>query len=285
MRTVYLNGKFVPEKDAAISPFDRGFLFSDAVYEVVSVIEGRLIDFDRHMARLSRSLSELYIADTIREADWLSIFRELIEQNSLDEGMIYLQVSRGDAGDRDFYWPAPETPQTVFACTQTSRLTDSPAAQTGISIVTLPDLRWGRADIKTTQLLYASMMKMEAKSAGANDAWLVRDGVVTEGTSQNAHIVTKNGVLVTHPLDRTILHGVTRAAMLDLLAKEDIALEERAFTVEEAEQAQEAFVSSASTFIMSVIQVNDSVIGNGKPGPVALLLRNAYIDWAKNNAI
>ncbi len=285
MRTVYLNGKFVPENQAAISPFDRGFLFSDAVYEVVSVLGGKLIDFERHLARLSRSLNELYIADTIREADWLSIFRELIERNSLDEGMIYLQVSRGDAGDRDFYWPTPETSPTVFVCTQSAQLTDSPNAKTGISVVTLPDLRWGRADIKTTQLLYASMMKMEAKAAGANDAWLVRDGMVTEGTSQNAHIVTRDGVLVTHPLDRTILHGVTRAAMLELLAKEDVALEERAFTVEEAEQAQEAFVSSASTFIMPVIQVNNSVIGNGKPGPLALLLRNAYIDWAKNNAI
>jgi D-alanine transaminase len=284
MRTIYLNGEYMPEDKAAISPFDRGFLFADAVYEVISVVDGRLVDFDRHIARLSRSLQELSIADTLPASDWLVVFRELVASNSLVEGMIYLQVTRGNPGDRSFYWPSAEVEPTIFACTQAASLTENPVAETGLSIVTLPDLRWGRADIKTTQLLYASMMKMEAKARGADDAWLVRDNVVTEGTSQNAHIVTQEGVLVSHPLNRTILHGVTRAAMVDLLAGEGITLEERAFTVEEAELAKEAFVSSASLFIMPVTSVNGKKIGNGMPGAVSMTLRKAYIDWAKDNA-
>ncbi len=285
MRTIYLDGKYMPENRASVSPFDRAFLFADAVYEVVSVIDGRLIDFDRHMTRLSRSLGELYIADTIREADWLDIFRRLVEANGLDEGMIYLQVSRGNPGDRSFYWPSPDTQPTIFAFTQAAALAANPVAESGLSVVTLPDLRWGRSDIKTTQLLYASMMKMEAKAAGADDAWLVRDGVITEGTSQNAHIVTKDGVLVTHPLDRSILHGVTRAAMVGLLAGEGVELEERSFTLEEAEQAREAFVSAASAFILPVTKINEKKIGTGEPGRVTLALRRAYIDWALEHAI
>jgi len=284
MRTVYLNGAYIPENEATVSPFDRGFLFSDAVYEVVSVIDGRLIDFERHMVRLSRSLDEMYLADNIRAKDWRAIFRRLVDENSLREGLIYLQISRGNAGDRSFYWPAPETDQTVFVFTQPLELMDPPMAKAGMSIVTLPDLRWGRADIKTTQLVYASMMKMEAKAKGADDAWLVRDDVVTEGTSQNAHIITHDNVLVTHPLNRTVLHGVTRASMLELLADQNLELEQRAFTVEEAEQAKEAFVSSASTFVMPVTQINGKKIGDGKPGTVSLLLRKAYIAWAKANA-
>ena len=285
MRTIYLNGEYVPEDKAAISPFDRGFLFADAVYEVISVIDGKLVDFDRHVARLSRSLNELAIANTVVTSDWLDIFRELVSANALVEGIIYLQVTRGNPGDRSFYWPGPDTKPTIFACTQTAGLTENPAASDGLSIVTLPDLRWGRADIKTTQLLYASMMKMEAKAQGADDAWLVRDNIVTEGTSQNAHIVTQDGVLVSHPLNRTILHGVTRAAMVDLLADAGVTLEERPFSVEEAELAKEAFVSSASLFIMPVVSINGKKIGGGNPGPLSSALRNAYIDWAKNSAI
>jgi D-alanine transaminase len=178
-----------------------------------------------------------------------------------------------------------ETKPTIFAFTQAASLTENPIAETGLSVVTLPDLRWGRADIKTTQLLYSSMMKMEAKAQGADDAWLVRDNVVTEGTSQNAHIVTHDGVLVSHPLNRTILHGVTRAAMVELLAEAGVTLEERPFSVEEAELAREAFVSSASLFIMPVTSINGKKIGDGKSGPISSALRNAYLDWAKNNAI
>lgn len=285
MRTIYLNGNYVPEKEGKVSVFDRGFLFSDAVYEVVSVIDGKLIDFDGHMSRLTRSLGELGIMGAPDSAAWLGICRELVQLNALKEGMIYWQVTRGSPDDRSFFFPPNGTPPTVLAFTQSVTLVDNPSAATGIKVVTLPDLRWGRADIKTTQLLYASMMKMEAKARGADDAWMVRDGFVTEGTSQNAHIITKDGVLVTHQLDRNILHGITRVAVLELTDDLELKFEERAFTVAEAQDGAEAFVSAASAFVMPVVEIDGVKLGDGKPGPVATALRKAYIDWARENAI
>jgi D-alanine transaminase len=285
MRTVYLSGSYIPETDAQVSIFDRGFLFADAVYEVVSVVDGSLIDFDGHMTRLTRSLGELGIIGAPNAGAWLEICRQLVTRNGLNEGMIYWQVSRGVAGDRSFYFPPEGTAPTVIAFTQALSLVDNPVAQNGMSVVTLPDLRWGRADIKTTQLLYASMMKMEAKRQGADDAWMVRDGLVSEGTSQNAHIVKANGVLVTHQLDRNILHGITRAAVLELAEGLSLRFEERAFSVVEAQNAQEAFVSSASTFVMPVVSIDGVQVGDGKPGPVSQALRKAYIAWARETGI
>ncbi len=282
MRTIYLNGHYIPETEGKISVFDRGFLFSDSVYEVVSVLDGKLVDFDGHVRRLARSLSELGIKAAPEAEDWLAICRELVTRNAVAEGMIYWQVTRGAPTDRDFAFPPPGTAPTVLAFTQSRALADNPSAKTGIKVVTLPDLRWGRADIKTTQLLYASLMKNEAIAQGADDAWMTRDGFVTEGTAQNAHIVTKQGVLVTHPLTRDILHGITRAAVLPLVS---LGIEERAFTVNEAENAAEAFVSSASGFVMPVVRINDRPIGDGKPGAVTAALRSAYIDWARATAI
>jgi D-alanine transaminase len=282
MRTIYLNGSYLPESEARISVFDRGFLFADSVYEVVSVIDGKLIDFDGHVRRLARSLGELGISGAADADQWLSISRDLVEQNGVQEGMVYWQVSRGAPMDRDFVFPPKGTPPTMLAFTQSRPLADNPLAQRGIHVVTMPDLRWGRADIKTTQLLYASLMKNAAIAQGADDAWMERGGVVTEGTAQNAHIVTKDGRLLTHPLNRDILHGITRAAVLPLL---QIGIEERAFTVAEAEDAAEAFVSSASGFVMPVVRINDAVIGDGKPGPITTILRAAYIDWARATAI
>ena len=282
MRTIYLNGNYIPETEGKVSVFDRGFLFSDSVYEVVSVLDGKLVDFDGHVRRLARSLGELG-SEAAPDADaWLAICRELVARNAVEEGMIYWQVTRGAPADRDFAFPPADTAPTVLAFTQSRSLADNPSAKTGIKVVTLPDLRWGRADIKTTQLLYASLMKNEAIAQGADDAWMTRDGFVTEGTAQNAHIVTKDGVLVTHPLTRDILHGITRAAVLPLVS---LSIEERAFTVEEAENAVEAFVSSASGFVMPVVRINDSEIGDGSPGPVTTALRAAYIDWARSTAI
>ncbi|NJM50765.1 MAG: D-amino-acid transaminase [Sphingomonadales bacterium] len=285
MRIIYLDGQFIPENEASISVFDRGYLFADSVYEVVSVIGGKLVDYAGHMGRLERSLSEMSIARILTEAQWLEILRTLIARNDLNEGLIYLQVSRGNPGDRSFYWPGADTRPTILAFTQMMALLDNPASMAGLSVVTLPDLRWGRADIKTTQLLYASMMKMEAKAAGADDAWLVRDDRITEGTSQNAHIVNADGVLVSHQLDRKILHGITRAAMLSLAGGLNISFEERPFSLAEAKAAREAFVTSASTFVMPVTRINGAAIGDGTPGPVATALRQAYIDWAWDNAI
>lgn len=285
MRTIFLNGNYIPESHAKVSVFDRGFQFSDAVYEVVSVIDGKLIDFDGHMSRLTRSLGELGMRGAPEHAEWLDICRQLVARNALNEGMIYWQVTRGQPTDRSFYFPVEGTPPTVVAFTQNVALIDSPAAVSGINVVTLPDLRWGRADIKTTQLLYASMMKMEAKARGADDAWMVRDGFVTEGTSQNAHIVTQEGVLVTHHLDRAILHGITRIAVLELANSLNLRFEERAFSVEEAQGSAEAFVSAASAFVLPVIEIDGVKLGDGKPGPVANALRSAYIAWARNNAV
>jgi D-alanine transaminase len=285
VRIIYLNNQYLPEAEASVSPFDRGFLFSDAVYEVVSVMDGKLVDFAGHIKRLERSLGEMGIKSAPDADSWLRICRELVARNALIEGMIYWQVTRGNPGDRSFFFPPENTPPTVFAFTQGLALADNPAAVTGIKVATLPDLRWGRADIKTTQLLYASMMKMEAKSRGCDDAWLTRDGFVTEGTSQNAHIVTADAVLVTHQLDRKILHGITRKAMLDLTDGLVRAVEERAFTLAEAQAASEAFVSAATALILPVVEIDRVAIGTGSPGPVTKALRKAYIAWAKETAI
>ncbi len=282
MRTIYLNGGYLPESEGKVSVFDRGFLFSDSVYEVVSVLDGRLVDFDGHVRRLARSLGELRIKGAPEADAWLVICRELVARNGVEEGMIYWQVTRGAPTDRDFAFPPKGTRPTVVAFTQSRPLAENPLAARGISVVTLPDLRWGRADIKTTQLLYASLMKNEAMAQGADDAWMERGGVITEGTAQNAHIITHDGVLVTHPLNRDILHGITRAAVLPLVAQR---IEERPFSVTEAEQAAEAFVSSASGFVMPVVRINGKVIGDGTPGSATVQLRKAYIRWARRTAI
>ncbi len=282
MRTIYLNGSYIPETEGRVSVFDRGFLFSDSVYEVVSVLDGRLVDFDGHVRRLARSLSELGIKGAPGADVWLTICRELVKQNAVEEGMIYWQVTRGAPADREFVFPPEGTAPTMLAFTQSRSLANNPLAERGISVVTLPDLRWGRADIKTTQLLYASLMKNEAIAQGADDAWMERGGVITEGTAQNAHILTRDGTLITHPLNREILHGITRAAVLPMVTQ---SIEERPFSVAEAEEAAEAFVSSASGFVMPVVRINNTIIGEGKPGSATVQLRQAYIDWARRTAI
>ena len=187
MRIIYLNGQYISETEGKVSVFDRGFLFSDSVYEVVSVLDGKLVDFDGHVRRLARSLGELSIKGAPDAYGWLGICRELVARNDVEEGMIYWQVTRGAPADRDFVFPPAYTAPTILAFTQSRALADNPSAKTGIRVITLPDLRWGRADIKTTQLLYASLMKNEAIAQGADDAWMTRDGVITEGTAQNAH--------------------------------------------------------------------------------------------------
>jgi D-alanine transaminase len=285
MRTIYLNGEYLPESEAKVSIFDRGFLFSDAVYEVVSVLGGKLIDFDRHVQRLAKSMAGLKMAGPPQRDAVLAICRELVAKNGIDEGVVYMQVTRGNPGDRDFVVPPAGTVPTIVAFTQKMALVDRPQAQTGLSVITLPDKRWSMAQIKTTQLLYASLMKMAAKEAGADDAWMVRDGFVTEGTSQNAHIVTQDGVLVTHPLDDDALHGITQEALKELVAHEGVVIEVRRFTVEEAKCAAEAMNSSASGFVMPVTCIDGVQIGDGKPGPITRKLREIYIDFARSTAI
>ncbi|MBK8375738.1 D-amino-acid transaminase [Sphingorhabdus sp.] len=285
MRTVYLNDQYLPEAEAQVSIFDRGFLFADSVYEVISVLDGKLVDFDAHVVRLHRSMAELKMDQALDREMLLNLCRELVARNALAEGVIYVQVTRGNPGDRDFLFPPAGTPPTIAAFTQSMALIDRSHAKTGLSIVTLPDRRWGMATVKTTQLLYASLMKAEAKAQGADDAWLVRDGFVTEGTSQNAHIVTREGVLVTHPLDSNILHGITQASVIELARQGVCRAEARAFSAEEAKQASEALVTAASAFVLPVTRIDGVQLGDGKAGPIMLKLREIYIEFARRSAI
>ncbi|MEC8292304.1 MAG: D-amino-acid transaminase [Pseudomonadota bacterium] len=285
-RTVFVNGEYLPETDAKISIFDRGFLMADGVYEVTSVLGGKLIDFDGHLKRLERSLNELDMDKPAEFDDLLEIHRKLVELNGIEEGMIYLQVTRGAPGDRDFVFPDPaETRPTLVLFTQNKPgLADSPAAQKGIKVISIEDIRWGRRDIKTVQLLYPSMGKMMAKKAGCDDAWLVEEGKVTEGTSNNAYIV-KDGKIITRALSNDILHGITRAAVLRFAREAQMEVVERSFTIEEAQQADEAFVTSASTFVMPVVEIDGAAIGEGAVGPVAKRLREIYLDESLKAAV
>ncbi|MGB5484942.1 aminotransferase class IV [Parasphingorhabdus sp.] len=274
MDLVYLNGDYVPRLSAKISVFDRGLLFSDAVYEVVSVIDGRLVDMERHVTRLERSLGELSINAF---ADWMAISQNLVAENKLREGLIYLQVSRGVMDEREYRWPAPDTAPTIFAFAQQRVLLENPMADSGMRIITRPDLRWQRCDIKTTQLLYASLMKMEAMAAGVDDVWMTRDDMITEGTSQNAHIIREDGVLISHQLDCRILPGVTRIEMLMQAKSMELTVEERAFSIDEAKNAAEAFVTSSTLLIMPVVEIDGHKIGDGRPGERTRAIRQNYM--------
>lgn len=285
-RIVYVNGAFLPEAEARVSVFDRGFLMADGVYEVTSVLGGKLIDFAGHTKRLARSLSELEIENPMSEDEWLAVHREIVARNGVEDGLVYLQVTRGNPGDRDFAFPDPAvTKPTVVLFTQSKPgLADSPQAKTGMRIVSIEDIRWGRRDIKTVQLLYPSMGKMMAKKAGVDDAWMVEDGAVTEGTSNNAYIVA-GGKIVTRQLGNDILHGITRAAVLRFAAEAQMAVEERPFTIEEAQAADEAFITSASAFVMPVVEIDGKAVGGGKPGPVSLRLREIYLEESRKAGV
>jgi D-alanine transaminase len=286
MRTVYVNGEYLPETEAKVSIFDRGFLMADGVYEVTSVLGGKLIDFDGHRVRLERSLAELDMDKPAAFDDLLEIHRELVRLNGIDEGMIYLQVTRGAPGDRDFAFPDPEvTKPTLVLFTQNKPgLAANPVAKKGIKVISIEDIRWGRRDIKTVQLLYPSMGKMMAKKAGCDDAWMVEDGAVTEGTSNNAYIV-KGNKIITRQLSHDILHGITRAAVLRFAQEAQMEVEERAFTIAEAQAADEAFITSASTFVMPVVEIDGVKVGSGAPGTVAARLREIYLDESLKTAV
>lgn len=277
-RTVYVNGEYLPEEEGRVSIFDRGFLFADGVYEVSAVLRGRLVDNQSHLTRLHRSLGELNIPQPVGDEDIVAAQQELVRRNNLDEGMVYLQITRGPA-DRDFAYPEHPDP-TLVMFTQDLALIDSPAARRGLTIRTMEDIRWKRRDIKTVGLLAPSMAKQAALNAGADDAWLVEDGYVTEGTSNNAFILTQAGVIRTRQLSNLILHGITRAAVLRLAGQEELRIEETPFTPEEAYRAKEAFITSATTFAMPVVKIDDHPIGDGQPGPVVRRLRELYIDAA-----
>ena len=281
-RIVYVDGQFVPENEARVSVFDRGFLFGDGVYEVSAVLGGGLVDNAGHLARLERSLGELGIVSPATPDEIARAQKELVARNDLDEGIVYLQITRGPA-DRDFAYPAEPQP-TLVMFTQKKALVDSPLAARGITVITVPELRWRRRDVKTVGLLAASMAKQAALDAGADDAWMVEDGFVTEGSSNNAYIVTRSGVVVTRHLGNEILHGITRATVLRLARERQITIEERPFTVEEAKSAAEAFITSASSFISPGVGIDGETIGDGRPGPITGRLRDIYIESARASA-
>jgi D-alanine transaminase len=283
MRQVYINGEFKKEDEAKVSVFDRGLLFSDSLYEVTSVINGKLIDFNNHMKRLDRSMKELKFKKLLNHEDILAFHRKLIELNNLKEGMIYLQVTRGVA-DRSFDMPKNEIAPTVFAFTQEKKIIESEGAKNGIEVMTLDDMRWKRCDIKTTQLLYASMAKTEATEKGFDDAWMIRQGYITEGSSNNAWII-KGKIIMTRHADNLILSGITREAIFKCAKDLGYEVVTKNISLQDAQSAHEAFITSATAFVMPVVKINSNQIGDGKPGKFVTALRAEYIKQAIASAI
>ncbi|EIU7558281.1 MULTISPECIES: D-amino-acid transaminase [Providencia] len=273
----YVNGQFLPEEQASVSVFDRGFLFADAVYEVTAIINGKLIDFEHHMARLQRSCKELQLLMPCRVAELKQIHLQLIQQNSLQEGLIYLQLTRGNAKVRDFLYPETGTKPTLVLFAQQMNIIDSVKAKTGIKVVTVEDIRWQRCDIKTVSLLAASMAKEFARQQGADDAVFIKDGYITEGSSSNCFIVNRDNQLQTRGLSNIILPGITRRAVIELAGEQGIELIEKAFTLDDMLAAKEVFITSATTLVWPIVKVNNQVIGKGEPGEIAIRLREIYL--------
>jgi D-alanine transaminase len=281
-RIAYVNGQYVPHAHAVVGIEDRGYQFADGVYEVCEVRGGRLVDERRHMARLDRSLKELRIAHPMSAKALAIVMRETVRRNRVRSGIVYVQVTRGEMR-RDFPFPPAGTRPSVIV---TSRSHDSAKlekqAESGIAVVTMTDIRWQRVDIKSVALLPNVLAKQQAREQGAREAWLVdAQGRVTEGASSNAWIVTRDGVLVTRPLEGDILPGITRSVVLDLIARQGLSFEERPFTVEEAYAAREAFVTSASQLVMPVVSIDGRPVANGAPGLVASALRRDYHSQAE----
>ena len=286
-RIVYLNGKYYKESEAKISIFDRGLLFADSVYEVTAVIDNKLIDFPAHIERLENSLNELEIKNIFSYDLLLKMHKDLVNKNKFSnkEGLIYMQVSRGTI-ERDFLIKDKDVTPNIFAFTQEKNLTDVDYKTNGLEIITRNDLRWQRKDIKTTQLLFATLIKTEAHKLGADDAWLIDgDGFVNEGTSNNAYIIDKNNNIITRNLSNKLLPGITRKTIIEVAKKLKLSIEERPFTVKEALESNEAFISSASTLIAPVTKIDKNNIGKGQMGPITEILRETYIKISKNNSI
>ncbi len=280
-RIVYVNGEYLPEDQGKISIFDRGFLFADGVYEVTAVVGGQLVDHGPHMERLERSLDEIRLSWPCTKEHLKAMHLELIRRNDLKEGLIYMQITRG-AADRDFRFPKEAAP-TLIAFTQTGALIDNPNAVTGVKVITVPDIRWTRRDIKSVMLLAPVLGKQAAHEAGAFEAWMMEDGFVTEGTSSNAYIV-KDGRVTTRELSQSILAGCTRRALFRLAQEYGVAIEERRFTPEEAYAADEAFLTSAANFVLPITEIDGNRIGGGQPGPVTRKLREIFLAEATSGS-
>jgi D-alanine transaminase len=281
-RIVYVNGAFVPEEDAKISIFDRGFIFADGIYEVSAVLDGGLVDNDAHLARLERSLRAIDLAMPCPKDEIVAAQKELIGKNRLVEGSIYLQVTRG-AADREFAFP-PDAKPSLVMFTQAREIVDDPKAVSGIKLLSVPDIRWARRDIKSVALLAQVLAKQAAAAAGCQEAIMHEDGVVTEGGSSTVFIVTEAGGIVTRPNSHAILPGITRQTLLRLAREKTLAIEERLFTLDEVFAAQECFVTSATSFVKPVVEVDGRRIGGGQPGPMARRLRELYVEAARAEA-
>ncbi|MCJ2093294.1 D-amino-acid transaminase [Methylobacterium sp. J-072] len=279
-RIVYLNGAFLPFEEARVPIMDRGFLFADGIYEVSAIIDGKLVDNAAHLARLDRSLGEIGIHNPHDAAGWEKLQTELVARNGVTEGLVYMQVTRGVA-ERDFAFPKAGTEPTVVMFTQAKTVLANPLAESGARVITVEDLRWKRRDIKSVALLAQVLAKQQAAEAGVAEAWMVEDGAVTEGSSSTAFIVSRDRVLVTRPLSTALLPGITRASVLKLAAEADLRVEERLISVAEAYEAQEAFYTSASAFVMPVVEIDGRSIGEGRPGPLTRRLRELYIEAAR----
>jgi len=277
-KTVFLNGEFLPEDEAKVSIFDRGFLFADGVYEGVPVIDGKLMDVAPFLERFDRSLKALDLEWPMPQEAYLEMIDTLIAKNRLEEGGIYTQVTRG-AAPRVFEFPKGLTP-TCMAFTFEKQILDNPSATHGVKVVTTEDIRWKRRDIKSLMLLGQCIAKEQAVKQGADEGWMVEDGYVTEGTASSAYIV-KNGAVITRPLSHEILPGIRRKLLLEIAPKYGIKVEQRPFTVAEAHEADEAFLSSATTIIYPIIEIDGRKIGEGKPGKVARKLRELYLQEAR----
>ena len=281
---VYLDGAFVPAAEAKVSVFDRGFLFADGIYEVSAVLDGRLIDNDSHLARLERSVGEiaLPLPETLERI--VEIQKELVARNNLVDGLVYIQVTRGAAIPRDFVFPKAARP-TLVMFTSTKDIVNAASAKTGIAVKTVPDIRWARRDIKSVALLAQVLAKQAAAEAGCQEAWMIENGEVTEGGSSSAFILTRDDVLVTRQNSSAILPGCTRKAVVKLAEERQLRIEERAFSIEEALAAKEAFVTSASLFVQAVVRIDGESVADGKPGPMTNRLREIYIDFARATAV
>lgn len=281
-RIAYVNGRYVPQTEATVHIEDRGYQFGDGVYEVCEIKNGALIDEQRHIERLGRSLSELRITQPLAPGALRLVLRQLMARNKVRDGYLYIQVTRGVA-PRDHLFPAqPVRPSLVITAKAVDPEKGAQLAAKGIAVISMPDIRWKRVDIKTIGLLPNVLARQAAKEKGAYEAWLIdNDGMVTEGAASNAWIVTQDGTIVTRQVDQSILRGVTRTTLLDLLGSDKSRLEERKFSLAEAKSAREAFVTGATSLVMPVISIDGSPVGDGKPGPVALKLRARYHNVAK----
>ena len=284
-RIAYVNGRYVSHRNARIHIEDRGNQFADAVYEVWGVMDGALLDFDGHLTRLARSLAELKIRQPMSDAALSTIVSRMVDINHIRNGLIYLQVSRGQARRDHVFPPENVRPGIILTAKSTNAETSESRARKGIGVITQPDIRWGRRDIKSVSLLPNVLAKQAAAEAGAGECWLVdTDGFVTEASSSNAWIVTRAGILVTRPASHDILNGITRRTLFALAAKSGLETEERAFTVAEAQSAREAFVTSASAYATPVVEIDGKPVGNGHPGRFSLQLRETYVATAKERS-